>query len=65
MLQARRLRDSLTQISDGLQKWAEHTLAVSKAFRNLATLIPDTPTQLTEDNVYPGNKLEFLCNWKM
>ena len=56
VLQARKLRASLHGVADGLQKWAEQTSSVSSAYRNLAKLIPDTPTQFTKENVYPGNE---------
>jgi len=54
IFKARKLRDSLYQISDGLQHWASKTLLVAEAYRKLANLITDTPTQLTETKVFHG-----------
>lgn len=42
------------QISDGLQHWASKTLLVAEAYKKLANLITDTPTQLTETKVFYG-----------
>jgi len=53
-VQARTLRESLSKISDGLQQWASKTLLVAGAYKQLADLIPDTPTQLTESKVFHG-----------
>ena len=53
-LQARKLKDSLCQISDGLQQWASKTLLVAGAYKKLANLITDTPTQFTETKVFCG-----------
>ena len=53
-LQARKLKDSLCKISDGIQEWASKTLLVAGAYRKLADLINDTPTQLTESKVFSG-----------
>ena len=53
-LQARELKDSLRKISDGIQEWASKTLLVAGAYRKLADLINDTPTQLTESKVFSG-----------
>jgi len=44
----------LYQISDGLQHWASKTLLVAEAYKKLANLITDTPTQLTETKVFYG-----------
>ena len=53
-LQARKLKDSLCKISDGIQEWASKTLLVAGAYRKLADLINDPPTQLTESKVFSG-----------
>lgn len=66
-MQARKLRESLSKISDGLQQWASKTLLVAGAYKQLADLITDTPTQLTDSKVFPGmcsgqiqSKLHFV-----
>jgi len=53
-MQARTLRESLSKISDGLQQWASKTLLVAGAYKQLADLITDTPTQLTDSKVFHG-----------
>ena len=53
-LQARKLRESLSKISDGLEQWASKTLMVAGAYKQLADLITDTPTQLTDSKVFHG-----------
>lgn len=53
-MQARKLRESLSNISDGLEQWASKTLMVAGAYKQLADLITDTPTQLTDSKVFPG-----------
>ena len=53
-LQACRLKDSLRKISDGIRQWASKTLLVAEAYRKLADLINETPTQLTESKVFSG-----------
>ena len=52
--QARKLKDSLYKISDGIQQWASKTLLVAGAYRKLADLINDTPSQFTESKVFSG-----------
>ncbi|XP_073256655.1 uncharacterized protein [Porites lutea] len=54
IFKARKLKDSLRKISDGIQEWASKTLLVAGAYRKLADLINDTPTQLTESKVFSG-----------
>ncbi|XP_048588735.1 uncharacterized protein LOC116601899 isoform X2 [Nematostella vectensis] len=51
---ARKLREGLHAVSESIQTLAEHTLAVSGTYRKLAELIPDTPTQLSEDKMFAG-----------
>ena len=53
-LQACKLKDYLCKISNGIQEWASKTLLVARAYRKLADLINDTPTQLTESKVFSG-----------
>ena len=53
-LQARKLKDSLSRVSDGLHEWASKTLLVAEAYKKLSNLITDTPTQLTETKVFKG-----------
>ena len=53
-MQARKLRKSLSEISDGLHQWASKTLLVAGAYKQLADLITDTPTQLTDNKVFHG-----------
>lgn len=53
-MQARKLRKSLSEISDGLHQWASKTLLVAGAYKQLAELITDTPTQLTDNKVFHG-----------
>lgn len=52
--QARKLKDSLSRVSDGLHEWASKTLLVAEAYKKLSNLITDTPTQLTETKVFQG-----------
>ncbi|XP_020603065.1 uncharacterized protein LOC110042071 [Orbicella faveolata] len=54
IFKARKLRESLSKISDGLQQWASKTLLVAGAYKKLADLISDTPTQLTDSKVFHG-----------
>lgn len=54
IMKAQKLRESIHQISDGLKQWASKTLLVAEAYDKLATLITDTPTQLTENKVFHG-----------
>lgn len=54
IFKARNLKNSLCQIADGLEQWASKTLLVAGAYRKLADLITDTPTQLTESKVFHG-----------
>lgn len=77
-MQARKLRDSLCQISDGLHQWGSKTLIVAEAYKKLANLITDTPTQLTETKAFHGmwltvslgyvytglNWISFRLSWK-
>lgn len=53
-MQARKLRESLSKISDGLQQWASKTSLVAEAYKQLADLITDTPTQLTDSKLFHG-----------
>ena len=64
-LQARKLKDSLCKISDGIQEWASKTLLVAGAYRKLADLINDTPTQLTESKVFSGMLIAGTKLWQM
>ena len=64
-LQARKLKDSLCKISDGIQEWASKTLLVAGAYRKLADLINDTPTQLTESKVFSGMLTAGTKLWQM
>ena len=59
-MQARKLRESLSKISDGLHQWASKTLLVAGAYKQLADLITDTPTQLTESKVFHGMCFELI-----
>ncbi|XP_074633304.1 uncharacterized protein LOC141892070 isoform X2 [Acropora palmata] len=52
--EAKKLRDSMLQISDGLNQWASKTLLVAEAYSKLANLIPDTPTQVSESKFFHG-----------
>lgn len=54
IFKARKLRKSLSEISDGLHQWASKTLLVAGAYKQLAELITDTPTQLTDNKVFHG-----------
>ena len=64
-LQACRLKDSLRKISDGIRQWASKTLLVAEAYRKLADLIDETPTQLTESKVFSGMLTEGTKLWQM
>ena len=64
-LQARKLKDSLRKISDGIWEWASKTLLVAGAYRKLADLINDTPTQLTESKVFSGMLTAGTKLWQM
>ena len=59
-MQARKLRESLSKISDGLHQWASKTLLVAGAYKQLADLITDTPTQLTDSKVFHGMCSELI-----
>ncbi|KAK2566655.1 hypothetical protein P5673_009316, partial [Acropora cervicornis] len=50
--EAKKLRDSMLHISDGLNQWASKTLLVAEAYSKLANLIPDTPTQVSESKFF-------------
>ncbi|XP_044180006.1 uncharacterized protein LOC114971354 isoform X2 [Acropora millepora] len=54
IVKAKKLRDSMLQISDGLNQWASKTLLVAEAYSKLANLIPDTPTQVSESKIFHG-----------
>ncbi|XP_074634026.1 uncharacterized protein LOC141892589 isoform X2 [Acropora palmata] len=54
MVKAEKLRESMLQISDGLNQWASKTLLVAEAYSKLANLIPDTPTQVSESKIFHG-----------
>ncbi|RMX51019.1 hypothetical protein pdam_00018443, partial [Pocillopora damicornis] len=54
IFKARKLRESLSKISDGLQQWASKTKSVAETYKKLADLITDTPTQLSESKVFHG-----------
>ncbi|XP_067028432.1 uncharacterized protein [Acropora muricata] len=54
MVKAEKLRESMLQISDGLNQWASKTLLVAEAYSKLANLIPDIPTQVSESKIFHG-----------
>ena len=54
--QAEKLRESMLQISDGLNQWASKTLLVAEAYSKLANLIPDAQTQLSESKIFHGTQ---------
>ncbi|XP_044180003.1 uncharacterized protein LOC114974577 [Acropora millepora] len=54
MVKAEKLRESMLQISDGLNQWASKTLLVAEAYSKLANLIPDAQTQLSESKIFHG-----------
>ena len=56
--QAEKLRESMLQISDGLNQWASKTLLVAEAYSKLANLIPDTQTQVSESKIFHGMKMK-------
>ncbi|XP_015753395.1 PREDICTED: uncharacterized protein LOC107333148 isoform X3 [Acropora digitifera] len=54
IVKAKKLRESMLQISNGLNQWASKTLLVAEAYSKLANLIPDTPTQVSERKIFHG-----------
>ncbi|XP_031573659.1 uncharacterized protein LOC116307525 [Actinia tenebrosa] len=54
IFKAKTLREALQLVAESIQTLAEQTLCVSKSYKQLADLIPDTPTQLTEEKVFKG-----------
>ncbi|PFX15868.1 hypothetical protein AWC38_SpisGene19878 [Stylophora pistillata] len=54
VVEARKLRESLSKISDGLHHWASKTISVAETYKKLADLITDTPTHLSESKVFHG-----------
>ncbi|XP_067033594.1 uncharacterized protein [Acropora muricata] len=55
IVKAKKLRESMLQMSDGLNQWASKTMLVAEAYSKLANLIPDTPTQLSESKIFHGS----------
>lgn len=58
-LQAKKLKDALYSKSESIEKFAKQALSVSTAYKDLADLIPDTPTQLSESKVFPGQSSDM------
>ncbi|XP_015753394.1 PREDICTED: uncharacterized protein LOC107333148 isoform X2 [Acropora digitifera] len=55
IVKAKKLRESMQQMSDGLNQWASKTMLVAEAYSKLANLIPDTPTQVSESKIFHGS----------
>ncbi|XP_074633677.1 uncharacterized protein LOC141892342 isoform X2 [Acropora palmata] len=55
IVKAKKLRESMLQMSDGLNQWASKTMLVAEAYSKLANLIPDTPTQVSESKIFHGS----------
>ncbi|KXJ16565.1 hypothetical protein AC249_AIPGENE27205 [Exaiptasia diaphana] len=54
IFKAKKLKDALYFKSESIEKFAKQALSVSTAYKDLADLIPDTPTQLSEEKIFQG-----------